>query len=78
VASGAEYHGRRKREYMGAHPNICARSEACLSVSSDTSDSEGEDVIISRVGRLKPHSEGFHAPESPLRGWWIIVKHRCK
>jgi hypothetical protein len=37
---------RRKREYMDAHPNIRARSVACPSVSSDNSDSEGEDDYI--------------------------------
>ena len=34
---------RRKREYIDTHPNIRARSVACPSVSSDNSDSEGED-----------------------------------
>ncbi|KAK2467350.1 hypothetical protein APHAL10511_000585 [Amanita phalloides] len=34
---------RRKREYMDTHPNIRARSVACPSVSSDNSNSEGED-----------------------------------
>jgi hypothetical protein len=34
---------RRKREYMDAHPNIRARSTACPSLSSDDSDSGGED-----------------------------------
>ena len=48
---------RRKREYMDAHPNIRARSVACPSVSSDNS----ERTIICRAGRLRPHSEGFHA-----------------
>jgi len=34
---------RRKREYMDTHPNIRARSVACPSLSSDNSDSGGED-----------------------------------
>ncbi|KAF8813406.1 hypothetical protein BYT27DRAFT_7180892 [Phlegmacium glaucopus] len=34
---------RRKREYMDTHPNIRSRSMACPSLSSDNSDSEGED-----------------------------------
>ncbi|KAF8347908.1 hypothetical protein F5887DRAFT_1280974 [Amanita rubescens] len=33
---------RRKREYMDTHPNIHARSTACPSLSSDNSDSGGE------------------------------------
>jgi len=34
---------RRKCDYMDTHPNIHARSVACPSLSSDNSDSEGED-----------------------------------
>ena len=33
---------RRKHEYMDTHLNICTQSVACPSMSSNNSDSEGE------------------------------------